>query len=1136
MKILKFSIVLLCSIFWMTATAQSLVALKNLSPADGKAFTDKESKALIPFSWTLIAPKPREAVTYKLRIWQLLEGQNAAVAMKSNKPIATQEVVDANQATVSNLAINGCKLPYLCSFVWQVQAVNKERTVLGNSEATGFRLTSSECDVSLKIDSVLCTGKQDAQGNPIYKFYITLNNSGTHNLQLNNTLNITTNPYAVANTYVPKYILQTNALAFLPIINFPSIVPVGTTSFNTDVSMAATATTAFIRLTLYDATSIASCNPIDSIRLPNCACNPCKNKVTSFGKDSTYFQNGGLISATSTVSHGPTQVIKVSAEIVDVERLGEAGCLQCTKESKEFGNYTSGTLNGNAGSIVNGGKGYGKEIQWSFSTPTTISNYSYDFQMAFPPLTSVSCCKDSIKYCIRWRFMDKNCVTCDTLICKVVVREYKKPDPFQPRITTLTYSEQIEKMGQPYFSWYQQESNELPANFNAQVQELYQRRQVDRNEEVSLEVFTQNAQQTFEAIRNLRATSSDAVWNVISNNPLNTPCGNGDFENGIVGFSDWSGAYGNISSSTNNPSLGTYTAGFSPSTVGLNLLISTFANNHSVVSYGNDPTLGAALKTTPQSTNLFSFRIGNSAVGKGSELISKKFTVTGNGIIKFMYALMMNGTHSTTDNPSFWVKVYDNTGTPITNTVYLDPLNSAPIDKVVSSSTDPFFQHTGSINFKDWTCAKIDLRAYINQTVSVALISTDCDQGAHFGYAYIDNWCAGCENPASGIVNIKPIADSCIKSTSRVCVDYTLPHIGTTVGSGTITLNFYQSGVLVPAATMTSPVLSTTVNGTYCFNIDPSKLPCKAGVQGYDVVATGNFTINSTAITVNSPDPVGSPIVGIKPGLNNDLVCCSTLAEDCCANFRKTVTTTYSIVGNTSAGFNTIKFVPTFTVGPKLIKKVVISILNFEINSSNKECLTCESNPTKYGSMSVPQSFLGGGKDPIEGMTYPTKPPVLACFPVPCPTWNAGYLTHEVTWGSNSGPGYNLMDGIGDQTTTFFVHLPKKSTLVCCDDTIKVCVKYSFTDIDCVTCDTIICYKIINRQNPALPFRTGFLNHQNKPFDYYAPLLDAQNSLNNWDNWALLPKNVDATLPKNTLFTERNVFVASRFRKKNMGS
>ena len=77
MKILKFSIVLLCSIFSMAATAQSLVALKNLSPADGKAFTDRENKALIPFSWTLIAPKPREAVMYRLRIWQLTEGQNA---------------------------------------------------------------------------------------------------------------------------------------------------------------------------------------------------------------------------------------------------------------------------------------------------------------------------------------------------------------------------------------------------------------------------------------------------------------------------------------------------------------------------------------------------------------------------------------------------------------------------------------------------------------------------------------------------------------------------------------------------------------------------------------------------------------------------------------------------------------------------------------------------------------------------------------------------------------------------------------------------------------------------------------------------------------------------------------------------
>ena len=170
------------------------------------------------------------------------------------------------------------------------------------------------------------------------------------------------------------------------------------------------------------------------------------------------------------------------------------------------------------------------------------------------------------------------------------------------------------------------------------------------------------------------------------------------------------------------------------------------------------------------------------------------------------------------------------------------------------------------------------------------------------------------------------------------------------------------------------------------------------------------------------------------------------------------------MTGNATYGYNTIKIVPTFNVGPKPIKKVVISIVNFETNSSNKECLTCESNTGNYGKMTVPNSPFGGGQDPIEGMTYPGNTITYTCLGCP-PSWNTVMLTHSVTWGSNSGIGYDLSDGAGDQSTQFFIHVPKKSTLSCCDDTIKVCVKYSFTDVDCKTCDTIICYKVINRQN-----------------------------------------------------------------------
>jgi hypothetical protein len=705
---------------------------------------------------------------------------------------------------------------------------------------------------------------------------------------------------------------------------------------------------------------------------------------------------------------------------------------------------------------------------------------SCDLQMMLPPINEVSCCKDSIKFCTRWSFMDENCVTCDTLICTVVVRQYKNPPIviWHPG----AYATQIAKMGEPYNSWYLQKGTELPRNFSEQVDALYSRQTFTKEEQVTKEVFTENLKTAFSKIQALKTSTGDAIWSEISGNPINSQCVGGDFETGILYPSEWSAGYGFVFSS-NNPSTGTYTLGTLPTSginppinTGTNCFVSATGNmadqatqtHHSIVSYGNDVTVGALLKTTTSPTNLNSLRIGNSCYEMGSEFISKKFVVSGNGIIKFTYALVMDGVHSTTSNPSFWVKVYDNSGTAISGVVYLDPTSILPKDNAVSPiGPDPFFQRTGSVNYRDWTCAKIDLSdpKYQGQTITVALITTDCSGGAHYGYAYIDNWCGNCEGASSGSVTIKPIQDSCIKTGTKVCVDYTLPK-GATTGTGTITLNFYQNGSLL-TYNLTSPML--TANGTHCFTIDPTRLPCNNGQQGYDVVATGNFTLGTATITVTSPDPVGTSgnVQGIKPGKNNDLVCCGTLSERCCDDFKKTVTTTVTVLGTAASGYTSVKFVPTFNAGPKPIKQVRISILNFETNSSNKECLTCESNTNSYGAMSVPQGITGGGKDAIEGMVYPSNPLTYYCPTCP-PTWRNGRLTHEVIWGSNSGPGYNLMDGVGDQSTTFTVSVPKKSSLSCCDDTIKVCVKYSFTDIDCKTCDTIICYKVVNRQTTSI--------------------------------------------------------------------
>jgi hypothetical protein len=121
-----------------------------LSPADGKLFNSSEGSKPVVFRWTAMVPKFKEAVTYRLKVWQLMQGQNSTEAMRSNQPIVTKEVVNITQAAISNLYTGPCRPPYLCDFVWAVEVFNSEEIATGKTFAAsghyGFKF-NAETDV-----------------------------------------------------------------------------------------------------------------------------------------------------------------------------------------------------------------------------------------------------------------------------------------------------------------------------------------------------------------------------------------------------------------------------------------------------------------------------------------------------------------------------------------------------------------------------------------------------------------------------------------------------------------------------------------------------------------------------------------------------------------------------------------------------------------------------------------------------------------------------------------------------------------------------------------------------------------------------------------------------------------------------
>jgi len=117
----------------------------DIAPADGHAFSEADIKKPIIFRWTPLVPKPRGPVTYRLMVWQLMQGQTGEKAIEVNQPLITKDVDNLTQTSIDNLITVPCLPPYSCDFVWNVQAFNKEGKLIGESLPSpkgwfGFRI------------------------------------------------------------------------------------------------------------------------------------------------------------------------------------------------------------------------------------------------------------------------------------------------------------------------------------------------------------------------------------------------------------------------------------------------------------------------------------------------------------------------------------------------------------------------------------------------------------------------------------------------------------------------------------------------------------------------------------------------------------------------------------------------------------------------------------------------------------------------------------------------------------------------------------------------------------------------------------------------------------------------------------
>ncbi len=398
---------------------------QNISPAKGKVFTEAEAKQPINFRWTPIIPKPREAVTYRLKVWQLKEGQNAAAVVKTEQPVLTQVVKDQTQYSSKLDWEIGVRAP----LIWRVEALDKEGKVLGVSDATTFSVSTGGAHAvyDAKIVSVECidynhvkicgnficreSGYGPTPGYTVFPTQITLVNL----IAIPSNIN-------VGSVVNPGTVTQGNSF---PVCITSAAIPAGTTSLSMTFNGRVLDPQHYI------------VGPADAdTTMPDCTCKPCsQNKVTASNQN---MQNvdvtAGTVSIMNSVSASPNNITKIQADIVYLKVVPKnADCGKCDKQPAQQGNFLG--LNrivvnpalwansGNAGSSQNSVNNIARSVTFTSANASGVAMgtaISIRHTIGLPP---VGCCGDDVEVWIRYTVWDDKCRVCsDNLVKSTLTR------------------------------------------------------------------------------------------------------------------------------------------------------------------------------------------------------------------------------------------------------------------------------------------------------------------------------------------------------------------------------------------------------------------------------------------------------------------------------------------------------------------------------------------------------------------------------------------------------------------------------------------------------------------------------------------------------------------------------------------
>ena len=164
-----------------------------------------------------------------------------------------------------------------------------------------------------------------------------------------------------------------------------------------------------------------------------------------------------------------------------------------------------------------------------------------------------------------------------------------------------------------------------------------------------------------------------------------------------------------------------------------------------------DARTGGLLRTVPEG-ELASVRLGNwTASGTATpqaESITYALTVDTNdfNLLVLRYAaVLQDPEHSADLQPRFRLQILNQDNQLI---------DSCSMADFIANPNLHWHQAPNEVLWKDWTTVGLDLSPYGGQTIFIRLITNDCGEGSHFGYAYFTLGCSSKRLRSEGCSNV----------------------------------------------------------------------------------------------------------------------------------------------------------------------------------------------------------------------------------------------------------------------------------------------------------------------------------------------------------------------------------------------